>query len=41
MGVGFQVIGGAVVLIVRRYPPGSAQANQKAYAKADDFITPG
>jgi hypothetical protein len=40
MGVQFQVIGGAVVLVVLRYPPGPAQANQKAGAKASDFIPP-
>ena len=40
MRVLFQIIWGTVVLIMRRYPPGTAQANQKADAESDDFIAP-
>lgn len=40
MGIQFEVIGRAVVLVMLPHPPGPAHAEQKADAEADDFISP-
>ncbi len=39
MGVHLKVIGRAMVLIVRRDPPGPAQTNQEADPKSDNFVS--